>query len=99
MATRLGARALGLEKEIGSLEAGKRADLITLSLDAPHTVPLYNIYSQIVYASKASDVRDVMVNGRLLVRDRQALTLDSRQVLAKAEEFGAKVRASLAPAR
>ena len=95
MATRLGARALGLEKEIGSLEAGKRADLITLSLDAPHTVPLYNIYSQIVYASKASDVRDVMVNGRLLVRDRQALTLDSRQVLAKAEEFGAKVRASV----
>ena len=99
MATILGARALGLEKEIGSLEAGKRADLITVRLDAPHAVPLFHVYSQLVYALKASDVRDVMVNGRPLVRDRQALTLDTRAVLAKAAEWGAKVRASLAPAR
>lgn len=95
MATILGARALGLDKEIGSLEAGKRADLITVSLEAPHAVPLFNVYSQLVYALKASDVRDVMVNGRLVVRDRQPLTLDARQVLAKAAEFGAQVRASL----
>jgi 5-methylthioadenosine/S-adenosylhomocysteine deaminase len=95
MATLLGARALGLEKETGSLETGKRADLITVRLDQPNAVPLYNVYSQIVYALKGGDVRDVMVNGRLVVRDRQALTLDARQVLAKAEELGAKVRASL----
>jgi len=99
MATILGARALGLEKEIGSLEAGKRADLITVRLDAPHAVPLFHVYSQLVYALKASDVRDVMVNGRPLVRDRQPLTLVARAVLAKAAEWGAKVRASLAPAR
>jgi 5-methylthioadenosine/S-adenosylhomocysteine deaminase len=95
MATLLGARALGLEKETGSLETGKRADLITVRLDQPNAVPLYNVYSQVVYALKGCDVRDVMVNGRLVVRDRQALTLDARQVLAKAEELGAKVRASL----
>jgi len=99
MATILGARALGLEKEIGSLEAGKRADLITVRLDAPHAVPLFHVYSQLVYALKASDVRDVMVNGRPLVRDRQPLTLVARAVLAKAAEWGAKVRASVAPAR
>jgi 5-methylthioadenosine/S-adenosylhomocysteine deaminase len=95
MATLLGARALGLEKETGSLETGKRADLITVRLDQPNAVPLYNVYSQIVYALKGCDVRDVMVNGRLVVRDRQALTLDARQVLAKAKELGAKVQASL----
>jgi 5-methylthioadenosine/S-adenosylhomocysteine deaminase len=95
MATIEGARALGLEKEIGSLETGKRADLITVRLDRPHAVPLYDVYSQMVYALKGSDVRDVMVNGRILVRDTQPLTLDSKQVLAKAEEFGRKVRDSL----
>ena len=69
MATILGARALGLDKLIGSLEPGKRADLITLRLDRPHAVPLYNVYSQFVYALKGSDVQDVMVNGKQIVRD------------------------------
>jgi 5-methylthioadenosine/S-adenosylhomocysteine deaminase len=95
MATIRGARALGLDKEIGSLEAGKRADLITVRLDRPHAVPLYDVDSQFVFALKASDVRDVMVNGRMVVSDSQALTIDAKQVLAKAEEFGAKVRESL----
>jgi 5-methylthioadenosine/S-adenosylhomocysteine deaminase len=95
MATVLGARALGLEKEIGSLEAGKRADLITVRLDAPHAVPLYNVYSQLVYALKASDVRDVMVNGRLIVSDRRMLTLDAARVLAKAREYGEQIRKTL----
>jgi 5-methylthioadenosine/S-adenosylhomocysteine deaminase len=99
MATILGARALGLEKEIGSLEAGKRADLISVRLDPPHAVPLYSVYSQLVYALKASDVADVMVNGRPIVRDRQPLTLDARAVLAKAAGYAAKVRRSIAPAR
>jgi 5-methylthioadenosine/S-adenosylhomocysteine deaminase len=99
MATMGGARALGLEKEIGSIESGKRADLITVRLDRPHAVPLYDVYSHLVYALKDSDVRDVMVNGRMLVRDTQPLTLDSKQVLAKAEELGQKVRDSLKPTR
>jgi 5-methylthioadenosine/S-adenosylhomocysteine deaminase len=92
MATIAGARALGMEKEIGSLEPGKRADMITVRLDAPHAVPLYNVYSQLVYALKASDVSDVMVNGKLIVRGRRVLTFDTALVTAKARQFGAKIR-------
>ncbi|HXI41792.1 MAG TPA: amidohydrolase family protein [Bryobacteraceae bacterium] len=95
MATIGGARALGLDQQIGSLESGKRADLITVRLDRPNAVPLYDVYSQIVYALKGSDVQDVMVNGRLVVRDAKPLTIDQMQVLAKAQEFGRKVAASL----
>src|SRR5579864_2343957 len=95
MATILGARVAGLDKLTGSIESGKRADLITLRLDRPHAVPLYNVYSQIVYALKGSDVEDVVVNGRPLVRDGRSLTLDSNLVLAKAKEYGSKVAASL----
>jgi 5-methylthioadenosine/S-adenosylhomocysteine deaminase len=95
MATIRGARALGMENEIGSLEAGKRADVIVVRLDRANAVPLYDVYSQMVYALKASDVQDVMVNGRAVVRDGQALTLDAKQVLAKGEEYGRKVQASL----
>jgi 5-methylthioadenosine/S-adenosylhomocysteine deaminase len=95
MATVQGARVAGLEKEIGSLETGKRADFITVRLDRPHAVPLYNVYSQIVYALKGSDVEDVVVNGKPIVRDGRSLTLDSALVLSKAKEYGAKVAASL----
>src|SRR5579863_4628062 len=95
MATILGARVAGLEKEIGSLEPGKRADLIALRLDRPHAIPLYNVYSQIVYALKGSDVQDVVVNGKPVVRDGRSLTLDQTLVLSKAKEYAAKVSASL----
>ena len=95
MATIQGAHVAGLDKEIGSLETGKRADLITLRLDRPHAVPLYNVYSQIVYALKGSDVEDAAVNGKLIVRDGRSLTLDSTMILSKAREYGAKVQASL----
>jgi 5-methylthioadenosine/S-adenosylhomocysteine deaminase len=95
MATIIGARVAGLDKEIGSLEVGKRADLITLRLDRPHAVPLYNVYSQIVYALKGSDVEDVMVNGKPIVRAARSLTLDETLILVKAREYGAKIAASL----
>jgi 5-methylthioadenosine/S-adenosylhomocysteine deaminase len=95
MATIRGARALGMEKEIGSLEAGKRADLITVRIDRPHAQPLYDAVSQMVYALKGSDVRDVMVNGKPVVRDARILTLNEPQILAKAAEYRAKVSASL----
>src|SRR5438477_3018637 len=87
MATMGGARALGMEKEIGSLEPAKRADMITVRLDRPNAVPLYDVYSQMVYALKGADVRDVMVNGRPVVQDGQSLLLDEKQILAKAAEF------------
>jgi 5-methylthioadenosine/S-adenosylhomocysteine deaminase len=99
MATSGGARVLGLQNEIGSLEPGKRADLISVRLDQPHATPLYDAIAQLVYALKASDVRDVMINGKPIVRDRQLLTLDLKQILAKAQEYQVKVKASLATSR
>ena len=86
MATITGARALHMEKLIGSLEKNKRADMIAISLAEAHAVPLYNVYSQLVYALKASDVTDVMVNGRPIVRDRKMLTLDAPSIIKKAGE-------------
>jgi len=95
MATIIGARAIKLDKMIGSLEKGKRADLIEIRLDAPHAAPMYNVYSQLVYALKGSDVADVMINGRPIVRDRKILTLDQGAILAKAAEYQERVRKSL----
>jgi 5-methylthioadenosine/S-adenosylhomocysteine deaminase len=95
MATIQGARVIGMESEIGSLESGKRADLISVSLTGANAVPLYDVYSQLVYALKGSDVQHVMVNGKLLVRNRKALTIDSAAVIAKASEYQKKVQASL----
>jgi 5-methylthioadenosine/S-adenosylhomocysteine deaminase len=95
MATITGARALHMEKLIGSLEKNKRADMITISLAGAHAVPLYNVYSQMVYALKGSDITDVMVNGRPIVRDRRVLTLDARPIMLKAAEYQERVKKSL----
>jgi 5-methylthioadenosine/S-adenosylhomocysteine deaminase len=95
MATIRGARALGLDKEIGSLEAGKRADVIAVRLDRPNAVPLYEPVSQMVFALKAGDVRDVMVNGKAVVRDSRIQTLDEAAILAKAAKYGLRVSESL----
>jgi len=95
MATIGGARVLGLERSIGSLEAGKLADMVMIRLDRPHAVPLYNIYSQLVYALKGSDVRDVMVNGRVIVSDANSLTLDSGVIIQKAREYRSHIQESL----
>jgi 5-methylthioadenosine/S-adenosylhomocysteine deaminase len=95
MATIMGAQALRMGDQIGSLEAGKRADIISIRLDAPNAAPLYNVYSQLVYSLKASDVGDVMVNGRMIVRNRRMLTIDDKAVMAKAEEYRVKVAKSL----
>jgi len=95
MATIMGARVLGLAEEIGSLEAGKRADMIAVRLDRPHTTPLFDVYSHLVYAVKAGDVEHVMVNGRLIVRSRRMLTLDEAQVLAAARRYQRSIHESL----
>ena len=78
MATITGARALHMDSMIGSIETGKRADVIMIRLNEPHAVPMYNVYSQLVYALKASDVSDVMVNGRVIVRDKKITCHRSR---------------------
>jgi 5-methylthioadenosine/S-adenosylhomocysteine deaminase len=98
MATIGGARALHMESEIGSLEAGKKADLILLRTDAPHAVPMYDAVSQVAYALKASDVETVIVSGRILMQDRRVQTLNEPEIVAKAREYGEKVKRSLAPA-
>jgi len=95
LATIGGARALHLEKEIGSLEAGKKADLILLRTDAPHAVPMYHVYSEIVYALKASDVETVVIAGRVVMEKRRMLTLDEEEILRRAREYAEKVKRSL----
>ncbi len=95
MATVGGAKVLGMSDQIGSLEPGKKADWIAVGLNEPHAQPLYNIYSQIVYALKGSDVTDVMINGRMTVRNRSAITLSARTILEKAAEYRAKILSSL----
>jgi 5-methylthioadenosine/S-adenosylhomocysteine deaminase len=95
MATIEGARALHMEKEIGSLEVGKKADIILISLDEPNAVPMYDIYAQLAYALKGSDVETVVIGGRIVMRDKKLLTLNEPEILAKGREYGAKVAASL----
>ncbi|MEU8578290.1 amidohydrolase [Streptomyces asoensis] len=85
MATIGGARALGLGDRLGSLEAGKRADLIVLDLDAPHLRPRHDPWSTLAYAVHSPDVRDTVVDGRVLMRDRGLTTLDERAVIADLE--------------
>ena len=81
-----------MDELIGSLEKNKRADMISITLTAPNAVPLYNVYSQLVYALQGSDVTDVMVNGRTIVRDRRMLTLDaSHHAKAESIEEGREV--------
>ena len=95
MATIEGARALHMEKEIGSLEAGKKADLILIGLDAPNAVPMYDVYAQLAYALKGSDVETVIIGGHVVMRDKKLLTVDEPAVIAKAREFKNKIEASL----
>jgi 5-methylthioadenosine/S-adenosylhomocysteine deaminase len=95
MATIRGARAIHLDKEIGSLEAGKRADLIIVGLNGSHQTPLYNVYSHMVYATKASDVETVMINGRLVMQNRRVLTIDEPAVRAKANWYRDRIRQSI----
>jgi 5-methylthioadenosine/S-adenosylhomocysteine deaminase len=95
MATIRGARALGMQDRIGSIERGKLADLITIRISEPHAIPMFDVYSHLVYVLKGSDVNDVMVNGRLIVRNRKVLTIDTGAVLKKAAEYGRAIQASL----
>lgn len=95
MATIGGARALHMEEEIGSIEIGKRADLILVDLSALHLTPMYNFYSHLVYAAKASDVSDTIVNGRVLMRNRRLLTLNEEAVKASARKYQKQISQSL----
>ncbi|MDQ2920565.1 MAG: amidohydrolase [Acidobacteriota bacterium] len=96
LATIRGAQALHLDKDIGSIEIGKRADLVLVESDAFNQIPLYNVYSDLVYATKASDVQTVIINGRIVMRDRRLLTLDEAAIKDKARVYREQVIKSLA---
>jgi 5-methylthioadenosine/S-adenosylhomocysteine deaminase len=95
LATIGGARALHMEADIGSLEEGKRADLVVVDLDALHQTPRYSVYSHLVYATKASDVRTVVIEGRVVMRDRRLLTLNETLIKQKARALRERVTRSL----
>ncbi len=95
LATIRGAAALHLEKEIGSLETGKRADILIIERDSLNQIPLYNIYSDLVYATKGSDVESVIINGRIVMQDRRLLTLNEVAIKRDARVFREKIAKSL----
>ncbi len=92
MATIEGARAIGLDKRTGSIEVGKQADLIVIDTQAPHLMPIYHPESHIVYTAKSSDVRDVVVDGCVLVKDRKVLQFDIEEIMAKVREIAVDIK-------
>jgi 5-methylthioadenosine/S-adenosylhomocysteine deaminase len=96
MATIGGARVLGLDKLIGSLEPGKRADIIVVGMTSPRQTPMYDPISHLVYVTRGDDVQTTIVNGKVLMRNRKVLTLDPQVVLQEAYGWAPKVRAAVA---
>jgi 5-methylthioadenosine/S-adenosylhomocysteine deaminase len=95
MATIGGARALGMAARIGSLEPKKRADLITLAASGARQTPMYDPLSHLVYVMHGDDVRNTIVNGKVLMRNRKVLTLDEAAIIAGARSWADKVRAAV----
>jgi 5-methylthioadenosine/S-adenosylhomocysteine deaminase len=95
MATAEGARVIGMERELGSLEPGKRADMIVVSMRSARQTPMYDPISHLVYVTRGDDVRTTIVNGRILMRDRKVLTMDEGMVLNDARRLAAQVRVAV----
>lgn len=93
LATRGGAQALNLQQHLGSLEPGKQADLVVINGDQPHLIPLYNPYSQLIYAASGADVRTVLIAGQVVVQDRRLLTLDVTEAMARVREYARRIQA------
>jgi 5-methylthioadenosine/S-adenosylhomocysteine deaminase len=94
MATAGAAAAVGQGQEIGTLERGKKADLVLLDARQPHLVPLYHPISQVVYAAKGSDVHTSIIDGRVVLEERRLLSLNLAQILDRACELGRKIERS-----
>ena len=95
MATREGAKALGMGNLAGCLKPGMKADLILLGFDKPHLTPLYSPYSHLVYAANGSDVDTVFINGRPVMENRRLLTIDEEEAMARVRDIALRVRKSL----
>jgi 5-methylthioadenosine/S-adenosylhomocysteine deaminase len=92
MATIEGAKALGMENITGSLEVGKKADIIVLDTNKPHLTPLYSPYSHLVYAARGNDVSHSIINGQLVMEDRKLLTLNLGEIMTQAKERAVQVQ-------
>ena len=97
MATIGGARAMGMDKQIGSLEPGKHADLIVVSMNSARQTPMYEPASHLVYVTRGDDVQTTIVNGKVLMENRRMLTLDEAAILREARSWGEKVKAAVTP--
>lgn len=97
MATIDGARVLGMDHLIGSIEAGKQADIIVLDMNQPHLTPLYNAYSQLVYAARGSDVKTSIINGKIVMENRRLLTINLQAVMNNVREIAAHIQAKQSP--
>ncbi len=95
LATRGGAEVLGMSQKIGSLEIGKQADVITVSMDGARQTPMYDAVSQLVYVSRGDDVRNTIVAGRVLMKDGQVTTLRRAEVLRDAQAMAERVRSAI----
>ena len=95
MATINGARALGLDSMIGSLEIGKKADIITIGLNKPHLTPIYDEFSHLVYAANGSDVDNVMINGRVVMENRKLLSVIEQDVMNEVRQIAVSIKKSL----
>jgi len=93
MATIGGAKVIGLENRIGTIEAGKKADIIIVDTNTPHMTPIYNPYSQLVYSATGGDVRDVIINGNIVFRDRQFKTLDMKGIMDEVKRLKRRINA------
>jgi cytosine/adenosine deaminase-related metal-dependent hydrolase len=91
MATIKGARAVGLERQVGSIEVGKKADLIIVNMEKPHLTPTFNPVSSIVYAADGSDVETAIVDGRIIMENRTVKTLDEERIVRVASERAFKL--------
>jgi len=97
MATIGGARLLGMENLIGSIETGKLADIIIVDMNQPHLTPLYNPYSQLTYAARGADVKTSIINGKIVMEERKLLTVDLPAVMNKVREIAARIAAEHHP--
>ena len=92
MATIGGARVIGLEDTVGTIQVGKKADIIIIDTNNPHMTPIYNPYSQLVYSATGGDVRDVMINGRIVYRDRRFTILDRDEIIDEVKRLTQRIQ-------
>lgn len=93
MATSWGAKIMGMENEIGTIQKGKKADIVVVDMNSPHLVPSYDPISTMVYSARGSDVKDVIVNGKILLKDRKFQTLDQEEIMERVNAISRDIKA------